>query len=402
MRCFSLSALSQGIAFMNLETFLVRQHWLKKSEFLTLIWHSVKGGRGETKGDYLEPSLREIAEEEIPELRPYPFGDVLGGHPPILQTVLRRSGLSSLEEVVKAWQEWHVEHIQPISDYSLSPTTLASFGHRLYENEAEKRLCAEYVAERLVQDNDHLVVPEGSSAFWVALTVLARRKKVLMITSNGALIRELFENPQLKERASSVVVVGGLMDIEVGGVGRGFIGEATRSSFELAVKDRPGATVVLSSVNGLLPEIGPYAPCPSTAFTRGHLLEKAFKSNVRKVVFIADHGKIRESNKSRFGNPIFNDKKEWKRIVDENRDRIAFVIAPPDALRNNHDLLSKSPRDRTILGMDYPKTIMEYLDAVKRFDEFIGPACGTDSRILHEVNPIKAENNPASVTSAGA
>ncbi len=384
---------------MDFASYLVRQHWLVQREFLKLAWYALSAdGRDTTHDGYLEPSLREIDSNEIDRVRPYPFGDVLKNHNEFLANVLKRSGLSSFDAIVDSWHAWHVENIQPISDFCLSPEDPRPFGKRLFDNATEKRLCGEVVADLLVQDADHVIIPEGTSAYWVGLAVLARRSNLQIITSNGALVRELHENPQLRSRAAAVHVIGGNMDVDVGGTGRGFVGGATEAAFQHVISNTPGATVVISSVNGLTPEKGPFAPCPITGFTRRELLMHALGSKrVRTVVLVADHSKVRPvvPNVRAYGNPIFADAGQWRDILHEYHDRLAVVVAPPSEVRRDATLMAVRPSTRNALGNAYSPPVVDYLSAAARFDEQCSTG-GLDSRFYEAADTPKWTSKVAS------
>jgi len=357
---------------MDFGAFLVRKQWLKRKQFLLLTWEAVKSSDGHANAeDFLEPSLQDTTDlESLAKLRPQPFGDMLTRHSEILEEVFRRSGLKSVAQLVECWHEWHVEHLQPISDFSLTPI-VRSFGIRLYQEEMEKRLCAELIAKELVHDADHVILPEGTSTFWVGLGVLQQWENLWIITSNGALVRELHENAALRQHAKAITVIGGEIDLDVdagGAASRGFIGHSTRVGFDAAIIDKPGATVVVSSVNGLLPDTGPYAPCPTSGFTRHSLLLKALDSNVRKVVFVADYTKVSPRRIGDYGDAIFSDPKQWREILEKHRSRIVIVVAPPPEVRNNPDLMAVRPADRVIRGKGYSPPIVEYLTVAAEFD----------------------------------
>ncbi len=381
---------------MDFGTFLVRQHWLKIPEFAALTSASLRAAEGRKSPDgYLEPSLREVLESsERGRLRPYPLGDVLRNNAGILSEALNRSGAKDFEDLVAMWQQWHVDEVEPISDFCLSPRQ-RSFGERLYNCEAEKRSCAEYVARTFIHAADHVVIPEGTSTFWCGLGALRHWSNLCIITSNGALVRELHENPRLRRRVTSVNVVGGQMDLDPdkgGAASRGFVGEAARQGFDQAIVEQPGATVVLSSVNGLLSDSGPYAPCPVSGFTRHSLLMKAFDSNVRKVVFVADYTKMRPKDEASYGDAIFSDKKQWRSIVDNYRGRLAIVVAPPPEVRSDPALMATRPADRVIRGKGYSQPLVEYLTVAAELDRL----CSGKSL---ERGFYEAGNRPPSVAS---
>lgn len=379
---------------MDLPSFLMRRHYLTKDECLSLLWVAMKSKEGvKVNEGYLEPSLQELETDDFDRVRPYPFGDVLKNSKDILASVLKRSGAEEFEHLIDRWHQWHVEFMQPISDFCLSPREPRPFGKRLYDNASEKRICGAWVADHLVKDSDHVIIPEGTSAFWVGLAVLARRRNLRIITSNGALVRELHENPRLRNAAKSVNVIGGEMDVSVGGTGRGFVGEAAEKAFERAIHHDPGATVVLSSVNGLLPEIGPLAPCPATGFTRRKLLLEALP-NVSSVVFVADYTKIRPQNMSHYGTPIFPDRRQWQTILSEHHDRLAFVVAPPIVIREDEEIMSIRPRDRVIHGKNFPHPVVDYLNVAARFDTICSKD-GEDSR-FHEAHNDRKHESPVS------
>ncbi len=352
---------------MDFPCFLLRKHWLSKDDYGRIATGVVKASKGNWEEGFLSPALSQIPDDSIEMLRPYPFGDVLSRSTDILENVLNRSGYTSFDAVVDCWQQWHVDNVEPISDFGLSPTSPRPFGKRLYDNYREKRNCGIAVAYSMIHDRDHVVIPEGTSAFWVGLAVLGKKPGIKIITSNGALVRELHENPKLRERASSVNVIGGELDVSVGGTGRGFVGDATQEAFENAVKREPGATVVVSSVNGLLADFGPYAPCPITSFTRHALLRQALDSNVRCVAFVADHTKMRPSFSDKYGDPIFTDRTGWQNVFTTYRDRIAFVVAPPEEIANS-DVANIRPMERAIHGHGFSPPSLEYLRTAAIFD----------------------------------
>ena len=367
---------------MNFQSFLLRQHWLLKDEYLVLGWKSQKGLEGITnKGGYLEPSLYELSVEDFMKIRPIPFGDILQNNHEILTEVLKRSDSECFEELVDRWHQWHVEFAQPISDFGLSPADPHPFGKRLYQNSEEKRLCAETVATTIVHNSDHIVLPEGTSTFWVGLSSLARQENLRLISSNGALIRELLENPVLRKRANSVSVIGGNLDTEVGGTGRGFVGESTQAAYQEAIQRKPGATVVVSSANGLLADIGPFAPCPITGFTRHAVLMHALDSNVRTLVFVSDHSKMMTSRRNEYGDPIFSDKANWQSIIGQHRERIRVVTTPPAEILENSEVLKIRPKDRVIRGNGYSQPTIEYLTTAAAFDELLSVNDGTTNYI---------------------
>lgn len=355
---------------MDFPSYLVRRHCLTKTEYAKISWRSIKskGSATNKQTDFLEPSLEQVSPENLGSIRPYPFGDVLANSE-FLSKVLRRARVSSFEALIDSWHQWHVDHIQPISDFCLSPLGDRSFGQKLWNCELEKRLCAVWVAEHIVQNWDHVIIPEGTSTFWVALAALALRSDLLLITSNGGVVRELHENPELRKRANSVTVIGGEIDVEVGGNGRGFVGDATQEGYDAAITRKPGATVVVSSVNGLLPEDGPYAPCPVSGMTRYSLLRKALESNVRRLVLVADHSKMRPSMQKDYGDAIFSDKREWRAILKNHLDRLVIVVAPPESVRYNPAIMSIRPKSRVIRGNEYPPSVVEYLTVAARFDD---------------------------------
>lgn len=353
---------------MDFPTFLLRSQYITREEFSQIALGVLKATDGKWQNGFLQPSLASVQPDEFDRVRPFPFGDVLENTTDVLQNVLGRAGLATLDDVVGYWQQWHVDFIQPLSDYALSPSTPRPFGKLLYDQGREKRNCGMEFARAIIHDRDHVVIPEGTSSFWVGLAVLALRQDVRIITSNGALVRELLENPKLRQRANSVNVIGGELDVEIGGTGRGFVGQDTQTAYEHAVTNEPGATVVVSSVSGLLPECGPYAPCPVTSFTRHALLRQALDSGVRCVGFVADHTKLRDRALSSYGEPIFVDRDGWQSVLARRLNRIAFVVAPTEEFLRS-DEAAVRPKDRTIRGNGFTQPTVDYLQSAARFDQ---------------------------------
>jgi hypothetical protein len=377
------SHLLETESLMRFEDYLLRKQFLTKHEYLELIWHGAKGVNGTTNidTDLLLPKLPD--EGSIAEFMRIPFGDSLQRHfKNTLDNVLGKSQCQTLDELVEKWQKFHSVGLEPISEYSLTTT----FGKKLYENVAEKKACARFVAQsdafgvaQIVHDGDHVIVPEGSSAFYVGLAIAAIRRNITLITSNGPLIRELSENTFLTKRLKNVFVVGGEMDLDSDGrvASRGFLGINSQAEFARVSKDSPGATVLVCSVNGLLPHEGPFAPSiptPKSCKTRLSLLDECARNGIRQIAFVCDWTKMLFSKKSSYGEPIFAIRQTWERFLRDYVNNITFVIAPPAAISASAEFAKLSPRNRPFQGLSddmNSSSYREYLKCVKELDESV-------------------------------
>ena len=373
---------------MRFEDYLLRKQYLTKRDFLELVWQGAKGTVGQTdpRTDFLEPKLLEGT--DFAPLMRVPFGDILcqGRNSHLLENVLGRSQSESLDDLVFEWRKFHVDNYEPISEYSLT----TEFGKRLHCNIAEKKLCAKFIASSdsfgltpIIHDGSHVIIPEGSSAFYAGLAIGALRKNITFITSNGAFIRELSENPVLASSARNVYVVGGELDTdpENGNVAsRGFIGPSAELDFDRAL-EKPGATVLVCSVNGLLPQDGPFGPAipsPKTCMTRLSLLKTAVSRGVRHIVFVCDWSKMLYGSRESYGEPIFTQRNAWQDFLRNHILNISFAIAPPQELSIVPEFAKQAARHRPFQGLD-PQIdsaiCRDYLKCAKEIDEGISEIC---------------------------
>lgn len=385
---------------MLFEDWMLRKQFLSKIDYLTIGWHCTKGLDGHTDSlGFLQPDIQSCA--SLNDIKRLPFGDVLmqPGFSEICNAVYQRSGATCLDDLILMWRQFHVENFEAISEYSLTST----FGKNLHRNVSEKKLCAHYIAKSedfgrmpLVHDGDHVIIPEGTSAFYVGLAIAGLRRDITFITSNGPFLRELSENPVLAANTRNVLVVGGELEADTKGsvASRGFVGIHTEREFESAMSE-PGATVLVSSVNGLLPVYGPFAPTdptPKTASTRYAILKYAMQKNIRQVVFVSDYTKMLPSKRTAYGEPIFSDENEWYRFMNDHRHRISIVAAPPPSFGEVPEYSHQAPRLRPIAGLNSKidsAVAREYVRCAKELDEEI-VGSGVDSRYFEPYLGMKS------------
>jgi hypothetical protein len=342
---------SGGFGFAS---FLVRQHWLKKDEFLSITWRALKGFHGETKGEYLEPCLRELVDLEIEDLLPFRSTDVLVSNRELMENVFLRAGLNNIDELLSYWRRWHSDNLLPMSSRSAA--------------DREDTPAACWLAHNVMNDDDRVFVMQGRSAIVVALAALAHRRDLTIITSDRRLICESLENPMLVRRAKSFIVLGGdLLEDASGGLS--LSGESIRSMCERELMDKPGATVVIMPVSRICPKTGPIEATFALSFQVKYAIDRAARSNVRRIVLLAHYTQVCRHSPSDDGEPVFLQRGEWERFIAENAYRVSVVVTAPEAVGMDPELKKTPPRMRVIDTLKYSLQVTRYLMLVAEMDE---------------------------------
>ncbi len=272
--------------------------------------------------------------EDMSTVRELPFVEVLG-RPQVADRVCARCG-KTLEALVDECNEWHRDALEPISTYP----TRSKFGRGVYERQQEKKLVAHYVVagkkrdgSTLIGDGDTVILFEGSSALYIGLAIAAGHESVTVITPNAALIREYRDNPAVAQKFK-LEIVGGAADVdpacgycEHGGV----YGPACQEQLTQAVTKEPPATVVVVTVAGLLPSVGPF-DTGAVGCVKRDIITRALNSKVKAVIFATDYSKHIDGASGRFGAALFNPH-EWKAMASNYESKIHVVTAPPPQIR---------------------------------------------------------------------
>ncbi len=331
---------------MDFATFLYRSKLITNGEYQRLIPRHLR--MPSVPRDHLNDFAQQsLSNTSLDQLRPIPVGDALREFRS-LPDILGRACVASFDQLIQLWWDWHLENLEPISEYSLA----SRFGDRLYQNQHEKQLVARYLAASgtalgvaLVRDEDVVIIPEGSGGLYVGLALAAYKRGITIITSNGSLAREYYENVSFRKRLRAMRFVGGEIDADL----RGTIGpDAQEQLVKFVGTGEPTATVVVSTVNGFLPDEGPYAPNAQAATNRYNLLDAALHANAREIIFVADYTKHYENKRKEYGLPIFNEGK-WRDMIEAHVANVTIVTAPPPAICR---YIQKDPSSRTILERD--------------------------------------------------
>lgn len=341
--------------------------------------------------------------QDLGAARKFPFGEVLKDSP-VRETVLSRAK-KSIDELVQEWQTWHLTELEPLCTYSLK----SQFGERLYAQQREKKLVASFlVAGRaragaaMIQKGDTVVLHEGTSAAYVGLAIAAHRLQATIVTSNPVLIREYQDNPAFSDQFrqnSRFVSIGG--DLGQCGV----CGKATPQQYSDAIQTDPKATVVIVSVNGLLPEDGPRFLFGNQDGVRKAIIDAALRGQhrVRLLVFVMDYTKQQTRDvERRYGHPLFT-ASDWKALLSDYGEQIRIVTAPPPPLRAA--MTSETDRDipsRRIELMKGPEPldtpqVHEYDAVAKKFDKLVAAAKGghREPRYLEAIEQLIPQNQIA-------
>jgi hypothetical protein len=330
-----------GAKKMELHDWLLWSRYVTKREYLQIVKQQIEGSLSDVEFD--EHGFAKIDDAEVRGLnhgRRHPVGEVID-RMDLRRHVYHRAHVEDLPGLVFKWQSWHVDHLEPIANYS----TASLFGKNLYVRHAEKKLVAWFVSKAhvrsgpIIRDGDTVVIPEGSSAFYVGLGIAAWRKRVSVITSNGPLYREYLDNPALANSFRDFHVIGGCADLDREhhrSERAGVFGFACQQAYKQAITTDPRATVVVMPVSGMLPDDGPYAlDGESGGLKRSIILDSigdAAEEKVREIIFVTDYSKHMRDESERYGSPIF-ERGTWRNMLERNHDRITLVAAPPPLMR---------------------------------------------------------------------
>ncbi|WP_417385527.1 hypothetical protein [Gimesia sp.] len=378
---------------MQFGNFLLQRQKITWEEYQKLIarqhGHIV---RDQKFNDFLEVSY------DLSNRRLNPFGEVLR-HSKIGQTVADRH-LQTIDEFittsVEEWWKWHLDSLEPLGIYS----TASRYGAQLYVRDFEKKCVGELVANTKVRSNhtasivrngDNVVIPDGSSSAYAGLAIAAFRENVRITTSNDILIREMRDNPCVARAFHrGFTVIGGEADFDASSrcaQHGGCFEVDAQKQFECAISNNPKATVVVISVNGLLPDDGPFSKDGDTYGVKKQIIDSAIEANVREIVFVADYTKHQQNNREQYGIPIYATPRDWRSTVENNYERISIVTAPPPEIRNHMNSISGSIQDRDLRALEiqelHKQSIREYDQAAKAFDSLLRNSPFEDSR-FHE------------------
>lgn len=334
---------------------------------------------------------------DLASYRQIPFGDVLENMP-LFENVKKRNG-SDMKSLISEWKDWNRRLMEPVASYS----TQSKYGKSLYERQVEKKLVAKYIVQSgmVAPCGEKIVLPEGSSAFYVGMALAAHSSGSQLVTSNGPFIREYRDNPSIAKSFNSVTTVGGEIDYdhnkELSDHG-GVYGMECQRIYGEAIKQDPGATIVVMPVTGILPGLGPYSADGASQGEKKSILEQSFAADVRLVIFVADFTKHREDAVRDYGVPIFR-QRSWERLVQDNTDRIKLVTCPPPKLRlalaNSKSYIEPRDRDyKELPNISYDELTREdavYLRVTKEFDEMLRRDRGEP--MFHEV--LSASSSPS-------
>lgn len=320
---------------MHYGLWLFQRGYISHEDFRKVLrkqWEDACPDKAQDHG-YLTSPLPSVILDPI-RYRMLPFGSVLDDMSTIADAVYSRSKKNA-RGLFEEYCEWHAHNLEPISDYTLE----CKFANQLYVQQLEKKLIATFLVKEkvrnqhsLIVDGDIVVLLEGSTSFYTGLAATwhlpvdhgDNDKGVDIVTSNGGLVREFYENPVVRRRLKSLRFVGGDPDYNH----RGFIGPDAQNEYTQAIKYKPGATVVVSSVTGLIPEHGPMGPSGKANMTRLHVLEIAREAAVRAIIFVADWTKLLGSLSSRYGEYIYT-RQGLNKLVDGDGSQVYVVTCPP-------------------------------------------------------------------------
>lgn len=317
---------------MDFPTFLFGKRWLDSHSYQRLLGAQYDSIFNAFRDASSSKSIDDL--DDVSEIHKRLAGQILE-QLPVFSTVLQKSGANNLQDLLELYWKWHLEHQEPVSDYSL----LSRFGKRLYVHQLEKRMVGQFVAAQdlgngvaIVRDNDSVVIPEGSSSLYAGLAIGAFRSGIQLVSSNTALVREYHENPSFNRALSGLTVIGGDADLQnCGAVGGEYTLAVTR-----AIEVNPGATVVVCSAEGFLADDGPYAPDYKSASNRFEILDAAVKKGVRELVFILDFSKMLPASRPKYGIPICNGR-PWYDELRRFSGSLSIVTCPPEPARVHFD-----------------------------------------------------------------
>jgi len=317
---------------MDFGHWLVHMGWMTREEYRSILKEQLNRIFSPHKGNnsLQNPPLPLLS--DYSKLRAAPFGKLLEEMQDILNEVLQRSQKTEIPELIDEWYAWHRDHLEPICDYCLSN----HLGAELYVREEDKKRVARFLVDaklpakgKIIQENDTVVLFEGTSALYVGLAIASSYRNITVTTSNTGMVGEYRNNPAVQKRLKELNIIGGKAD-----------------EFYCEVDGNPAKTQYIEAVSGnretilVVPftrftaEYGPTARGPAAAM-RGDIVETSFQqSQLREVVFVGDYTKLVEST---LGRTIFKNG-DWPKIVEKHKDRMSIVVSPPPNILAAYDI----------------------------------------------------------------
>lgn len=355
---------------MEFQDYLFSQRYLSAKEYMSLIGQQLKTSVSslavDEQGFLKVPAKRE--ESFQPIISKHPIGEVLR-HTPLAKLVFERAGVQELEELVEKWHQWHLDHLEPIGHYA----TTNRCGSNLFREAIAKKRVGVFAVNSgrksgaLIQNGDNVVIPEASSAFYVAMAAAAKCENLTVITSNAILFSEYLNNPCVARAFRNFYFMGGRADLDPRGEvaeHAGVFGPDAQLAYNRAIEENPGATVVVMPTSGLLPEQGPFATQGEVRALKLSIIKDALQHGVRELIFISDHSKHLKSKISKYGTQILPNN-QWRELIEENRARVSLVTTPPATLRDaivSHRPDTIHPYLRKPLGELYPEFKFDSVD----------------------------------------
>lgn len=378
---------------MQFGNFLLQRHKITWEEYEKILAKQHRHiSRSQTFNNFLEVSY------DLSERRLHPFGEVLR-HSKISKKIAERHGQTIdefLKTTVEEWWQWHLDSLEPLGIYS----TASRYGTQLYERQLEKKLVGRLIADSkvrshgtasIVRDGDNVVIPDGSSCTYAGLAIASFRKNVRITTSNDVLIREMRDNPCVARAFHrGFSIIGGDADydsnLQCTQHGGTFKTDAEKQ-FERAISNDPQATVVIISVNGLLPDDGPFSKDGDTYAVKKQIIDSAIEANVREIVFLADYQKHLQDNRSMYGIPIYATANEWRSTIEKNYERFSIATSPPPAIHTHFTSIAPNIQDRDLISTDITElkapSVRDYVQAAKAFDSMLRSSPINETR-FHE------------------
>ena len=203
-----------------------------------------------------------------------------------------------------------------------------TFQTRINQNGPEKERVADHLVSTFLGEGQSAFISDGSSTFFVALSLYAWPVKEFRIYTNSLPIAHEFPlwTGIAQERGFRVLLAGGEVNPSLMMIG----GDTTCGEVTNRMANR--AQWCILSTHFFFGDRGPAGREPDSLAIKQAALQSA-----QRVILIADHSKFSVSYKQSTS-LVYTDREEWKDLLKRNSTYVLTTLPPGKSTQDMHDL----------------------------------------------------------------
>ncbi len=203
---------------------------------------------------------------------------------------------------------------QPKAEYPVGTV----FHARIHENEVEKEAVAEYLVDRFLGPGQSAFVSDGSSTFFIGLSLFAKRIDGFRLYTNSLPIAHEYPLWETDDwpREFSLFLAGGKVNPKLMMTG----GDSTAQEIETQMTPRAGWTILSTRLT--FGDRGPAGREPDSLEIKQAALKAA-----QRVILIADHTKLSEEYTD--STPlVYAERSEWQDLLKRRTTYVVTTLPP--------------------------------------------------------------------------